>query len=394
MRARDQPGVSFTFGSSSATLVPGDVALAALAVTSAVILVRRPPRGITALLAAAVIFCLLVLATAAANGGGPFVSAVKLVELAALGLGAIALVRAEADLEALVDILLLFTVAAGIFGIWQFVTGGGGRQASFLGEHDFAALATLPLLYGLDLVIRRERPRRAAVAITAGAVGCILGAALASLLGFYLGTIALLTVAVMLHRLRLRPFTVTAIVVLCVTAGTLSLRSGALGFLQVLAGKQETRPAEFAGSWSQRLIYTYVDWRVFVDHPVLGTGWYPLLPPSQFDRYLPAARRRFSDQPPGYFPPAGRPFIPQQSFDQVAAELGLVGLTTFLGLLGLAAHSALRVARKTALPAAWLAATIGALAGEALYGGTPLTATVWLILGICAASVPLHEMHR
>jgi hypothetical protein len=385
VRARDQPGVSFSFGATSASLVPGDLLLAALFVTAAVILVRRRDREPAPLLAAAAIFSLLVLSTAVANGSGPFVSAVKLVELTALGLGAIALVRTDADFEAVVDILLLFTIAACAVGLWKFVSGGGGRQGSFLGEHDFAALATLPLLYGLDLAIRDIRHRRAAIAIVAGGIGCVLGAALASLLGLYLGTIVLIVAAAAQHRLRVRSVVVTAIVVLLVTAGTLSLRAGALGFLQVFAGKHPSHPGQYSASWSQRLIYTYVDFKVFLDHPVLGTGWYPLLPPSRFDRYLPETRRRFSDQPVRYLPPADRPFVPQQTFDQVPAELGLIGSAAFLAVFVLAGRATVRAARRTALPAAWLAATIGAVAGEALFGGTPLTAIVWLILGICAA---------
>ena len=88
--------------------------------------------------------------------------------------------------------LLLFTIAADIVGVVQFVRARGGRQASFLGEHDFAALATLPLLYGLALLFDGRRRRRArGCAIVAGGVGCILGAALASLLGLYLGVAAL-----------------------------------------------------------------------------------------------------------------------------------------------------------------------------------------------------------
>ena len=381
VRSRDQPGASVSFGGTSATIVPGDVALAVLFVVSVAVLARRAVAGMWWILAPAVAFCALVVATAAANGSAPLVAGVKLVELAALGLGALALVREPGDLESVVDVLLLFTLAADAIGIVKFVGGGGGRQSSFLGEHDFAALASLPLLYGLVLVHRRERPARAAVAIVAGAVGCVLGAALASLLGFYLGTAALLLV--LRRGLSLRPLLVTAVVVACVTAGTLTIRAGALGFLQSWFGKPPSRPGQYAASWSQRLIYTYVGFKVFVDHPVLGTGWYPLLPPSEFDRYLPAARRRFSDQPANYFPPPNEPFIPQQTFDQVPAELGVVGSAALLGLLA----AAVRAVRRQPLAAAWLAVAVGAAAGEALFGGTPLTAVVWLVLGLCGAGV-------
>ena len=89
--------------------------------------------------------------------------------------------------------LLLFTIAADTVGVVRFVENAGGRQASFLGEHDFAALATLPLLYGIASVLREIVHGVRALAIVAGGVGCVLGAALASLVGFYLGAPALVS---------------------------------------------------------------------------------------------------------------------------------------------------------------------------------------------------------
>jgi hypothetical protein len=396
VRARNQPGVDVSVGSTSAHVVPEDAVLAALLVTSVVVLRRRrPARSMLLPLAAAVVFTALVVGTGAANGTTTAVSSVKLAELAVLGLGIFALVRTDDAVEAVVDVLLLFTVAADIVGVVKFVTGGGGRQSSFLGEHDFAALATLPLLHGFVLSVAGRRPGRAAVAIVAGAVGCILGAALASLLGLYLGALVLVVVAAVQRSLRLRALLVIAATVAAVTAGTLTIRAGDLGFLQSWFGKPATRPGQYASSWSQRLVYTYVGGRVFLDHPLLGTGWYPLLPPSTFDRYLPAARRRFPDQPPNYFPPANEPYIPQQTYDQVLYELGIVGGVTFLALLVGLGSAAARAARARALlPATWLAASIGALAGEGLFGGTPLVATFWITAGVCVALAARAEAAR
>jgi hypothetical protein len=384
IRARDQPGVDVGFGNTTATMVPADLALAALAVVALVTLVRHGiPRQTYAALAFALAFCLLIVVSAATNGATAFVSGAKVSELAALGLGTFALVRTRDQLEAIVDVLLLFTVAADVVGLVKFIDGGGGRQASFLGEHDFAALATLPLLYGLALVLEQRRTRRAVIAIVAGSVGCILGAALASLLGLYLGTAALLVVGALRRRLQLQAVAVSALVLVVVTAGTLAIRAGDLGFLQSWFGNPPSRPGQYASSWSQRLIYAYVGGRIFVDHPLLGTGWYGELPPGQFVRYLPAARRRFSDQPANYFPPPDRDFIPQQTFDQVLYELGVVGAAALLGLLAALGRACARARGALApLPAAWLAASIGALAGEGFFGGTPLAASFWLVAGV------------
>ena len=46
---------------------------------------------------------------------------------------------------------------------------------------------------------------------------------------------------------------------------------------------------------------------------MLGTGWEGELPPSDYAQYVPAARERFPDQPPHYFPPEDGTLIPQLS---------------------------------------------------------------------------------
>ena len=71
-------------------------------------------------------------------------------------------------------------------------------------------------------------------------------------------------------------------------------------------------------------------------------------------------------------------------------ELGLVGAAIFLVLAGLAAwRAAVTTRRRSAdaayVPAGWLASLAGALAGAALFGGSPLTAIFWLTLGVVAA---------
>lgn len=386
LRARSQPSVTVHLGAASASVVPADLLLLALAVVALVTLSRDRPKSGIAVAVTGLALGALIVATGAANGSTAFVAAGKLTELAAVGLGVAALIRTPTQLEALVDVLILLTLAADVVGLERFVSGGGGRQASFLGEHDFAALAALPLLYGLTLIADRPTTR-AWIAVVVGGIGCLLGAALASLLGLYLGAAVLLLVNLAYRKLQLRQVTVTVAVLGVVTAGTLVLRANDLGFLQSWFGKPASRPGQYASSWSQRLIYAYIGGRVFLAHPFLGTGWYGNLPPRTFVAYLPDARRRFSDQPVRYFPPADKPFVPQQTFDQILYELGLVGAAVFVAFLAAIGRAAIRSARSgagalRALPAAWLGATIGALAGEGLFGGTPLAATLWLVAGV------------
>jgi hypothetical protein len=70
----------------------------------------------------------------------------------------------------------------------------------------------------------------------------------------------------------------------------------------------------------------------------------------------------------------------------------------FLLVVGATIRSAARTARAWPreddellgyLPAAWTGAIAGALAGGALFGGTPLAALFWLTLGTVAATASL-----
>jgi hypothetical protein len=333
------------------------------------------------------------------NGAGAIVAAGRLLELGLLGLGAAVLVERREQLWLLVATLVAGTTVAVAVGLVGFVADPGARQGSFLGEHDLAALSSLSLSLGLAALYARHRlDRLPLLAGIAGALGIVLGAALASLLGLYLAALAVVAVAAWRRSLTARALLVTALVVGAVTAGTLAQRSGELGFLRFLAQEEEERPGEFAASWSQRLIFAYVGLRVFEENPVVGTGWYPNLPPSEYARFLPDARERFSDQPARYFPPARGEFIPQQAPDQVLYELGLVGAALFLLVAGATIRSAARTARAWPreddelagyLPAAWTAAIVGAVAGSALFGGTPLAALFWLMLGTVAAAAVL-----
>jgi hypothetical protein len=388
LRARDLPALHVTFGGSQASITPADAAVGVLLVVAAVALARERFRGMLPVLAVSALFCLVLLGTAAHNGSSAFISGVKVCELAGLGLGAAAFIRTRSDLRALLEIFVAVAVVADAYGLWQFLQNAGGRQPSFLGEHDYAAMATLPLVSGLAGLFDDVRSKRAWTATLAGGIGCILGAALASLVGVYLGVVALLWLVRERRRFAIAPVLATLGTLAVITSATLVLRAGSLGFLQSWFGKPPSRPGQYASSWSQRLIYAYIGERIFVDHPLLGTGWWSNLPPKEFVPYLPDAHRRFSDQPLRYFPQRDAEFIPQQTYDEVLYELGVVGGVSFLAMLIGFGRSAVRAARRgtellvAATPIAWFAVMLGALAGEAFFGGIAVAALFWLVGGV------------
>jgi hypothetical protein len=398
-RAADLPGVDIVVGGSSVTVVPTDIVLLALAVglVARIARARHYPRGAVALTACAGALAALIVLTGAANGTTALITSVKLVELATLLVASVVLVERVEHLWIVVVVLVGVTTVAVVWGVVGWAQNPGSRQASFLGEHEFAALSTASLVVGLAALHGRHRLGRLPLfAGIVGALGITLGAALASLLGLYIAGAVLVALGAARGGLRLRPVVVTVLVALSVTAGTYALRGSDFGFLhQWLAPAKNAQPGQYAGSWSQRLIFSYIGGRVFLSHPVLGTGWWGELPPSEYARYLPDARARFPDQPPRYFPRANGTFIPQQTYDQVLYELGLVGAAALLAVAVAGVRDAARAGRHWPrangdeiagyLPSGWLASLGGALAGEALFGGSPMAALFWLTLGLVAA---------
>lgn len=388
LRARDLPSLELGLAGTDVDVTVADVALLATAALALVRLRTRVPWTVVA----AAGFGALVLLSAIPNGATAVVSAGKLVELGALTLGAGAFLVTRERLQTLLVVVIAFGAAATAWGLFGFLTSDRGRQASFIGEHDLAALATLALAVGLARVHgRRGNPGPLAIAgLVVGVLGVVLGASLASLIGVYLASAVIAAVSRRHGELRWTAALLTLAVAGATTAGTFALRHGDFGFIQSWFGPPPETPGEYAASWSQRLIFSYVGGRIFLDEPVLGTGWHGLLPPDEFARYLPDARERFADQPPHYFPPADGVFVPQQAYDQVLYELGLVGAAVFLVLAAVAGWRAVVTTRRRSVdgayvPAGWLASIGGALAGAALLGGSPLTALFWLALGVVAA---------
>ena len=394
-RATAQASVTFTGLGTEITLTATDLAFLLLAACIAVRLLGKAklPEPARALTLAAAAFSAWLVLSSALNGVEPFVGAVKLLEYAVVALGAVLFVQHRWQLWALVGLVVGITSFAVVEALYDSGFDLGYRLSSYMGPHELAAIGTLSLSYGAASLFtgRREVPWLPWIALVAGAAATVLGAALASLVGMYLAFAAVTALAAARRSIRWPVVAAVTAIAVAVTAGALSMREGDLGFVQ---GGNTALSAERAGGWSQRLIYAYIGGRVFLANPVLGTGWYGELPPSEYARFLPDARRTFPDQPPRYFPRADQDFIPQQTYDQILFQLGLLGAALFLILAALAVRTAVQVGLRwphggqseTAayLPAAWLAAIAGALAGEALFGGIAIATFFWLVLGVVA----------
>jgi O-Antigen ligase len=397
-RSRQLPQVEVALGGADLDIGPADVGLALTAVLALVRLRTLRTLPSPWLLAASFLFAALVVVSSLPNGATAVTAALKLAGLSALTLGAVAFLRTRRELAVLTGALAVFVTLAAGWALVEFVAGGGGRQGSFVGEHDLAALGTMSVAAGLACLYARPGavPRLALVGLVAGAVAVTLGASLAGLIGVYLAAAALAALAAVRRSLRLPAVAASLAVAVAVTAGTWAIRGGEFSFLNSWFGPPPETPGQYAASWSQRLIFAYIGGRVFLDNPVLGTGWHGILPEEEFARFLPDARERFSDQPPHYFPTPETGLIPQQTYDQVLFELGLVGLGVLAATSLLALRSAIVAGKRwprsgvfeeqAFIPLAWFASLVGVLAGAALFGGSPIAAIFWLTLGVAAAA--------
>jgi hypothetical protein len=411
IRSIDQPSFTVEVAGSEITFVLADVALAVLAGFCLHRLLGSGslPRPARALAIAATAFSAWLFLSSAANGATAVIAAAKLLEYGVLALGFVLFVRRRLQLWLLVGVLVAFTAVAVAYGVLAFFDAPfvesrfpGRRQPSFLGEHDLAGLSTMTVAVALAALFapRHRLGRLPLVAGIAGGIGVVLGAAVAGLLGLYLAVGAILAVGAARKVATKRAVVVTLAVTAAITIGVLSLRSGDLGAFLRSVGIGEKREDTFgnAASWNERLIDAYIGGRIFLDNPIVGTGWHGELPPEEYVRFLDDARARFPDQPSTYFP-SEKVFIPQQTYDQVLYELGIVGALLFLVLAFVAVRTAVRVARTwprgdpdeaaAYLPAAWVAALAGGLSGAALFGGIPLAAIFWITIGVTAVAPSL-----
>jgi hypothetical protein len=207
IRSIDQPSFTLELGGSEVTFVLADAALAVLGAFCLQRLLGRGslPRPARALAIAAAAFSAWLFLSSAANGADAVVAAAKLLEYGILALGFVLFVRRRLQLWLLVGVLVAFTVVAVGYGLLGFFDAPfvesrfpGRRQPSFLGEHDLAALSTMTLAVGLAVLFtpNHRLGRLPLVATIAGAVGVVLGAAVAGLLGLYLAVGAIVAVAV------------------------------------------------------------------------------------------------------------------------------------------------------------------------------------------------------
>jgi hypothetical protein len=323
------------------------------------------------------------------------VTAAKFVEYALLAPAAALLVRTREDLQVFGVMLVAWSALATTVALLQlagldlFGTSDPGRQRSFLGHHDFAALSGATLLLGLASFVLEDRALR--VALAAGAIGLILAAPLAGVLGLALGVGSLLVLARRLHPYPIRRALASVAVVVLVAAGTLAMRSETLtDFLRFLSTDEDTTQIE---SYSQRTLLLYIGGRIFLDHPLIGVGLRGSEEPAAFEPYLEDARNRFPTAAEAAFPSTQNKWGVQSLYVQTLADLGVVGGALLLALLA-AAFALARRATTTApgvIGLVWLLLCVGLWGAQGLVAGVPLAALTWLAVGFLVSGSATAE---
>ena len=346
---RYNPDVSIAAGSTSVSIALSDVAVLVI-IAAAARAARRfgiEPlrRGGWTLVGAAALIALVFVATLAGpilTDGYPLarslVSAAKFAEYGALAVAVPLIVRRRADALAVAVALTAVASLAALVGILQIIglignldnVPAGRRMPSFVGYHDFAALAGATLGIAIAVIAlgkwRRLRTLGAAAA-GAGVIGVVIAGAMTTVLALLLaGALALIFMVARKTFSAARALAIGGLL-LAITLGTLSLRSGDVADFVGFLGKQDEASGDIQ-SYSQRTVLAYIGLKIFLDHPLTGVGWQASELPVNFEPHLDAARARFPEVSEEALPSDRHRFGIQNAYVQAAADLGIVGLLT------------------------------------------------------------------
>jgi O-antigen ligase len=338
-------------------------------------------------------------------------TALKFAEYVVLALAVPLLVRTRADLRFVLGVLIVWAAAASAVAVLQFLGvvrefrgyRPGQREPSFLGYHDFAALAGATTAIALAWIalgpVAALRRGLLWTATVAGVVGVVLSGALAGFLGVTAAAGAVALLAARRHVLTASRVGGLAVVVGVTGVGVLSLRAANIeSFLRFIGVERAIDDEDFGGeSYVQRLALGYIGGRIFLDNPVLGVGWQATSEEWTFGPYLDDARERYPKLPEEALPSPEHPWGVQNAYLQAAAELGVGGAAAFLAALlvplALAWRAAVRAvaAADAAVPLLWLLVTMGIWLGLGIVAGIPLVGLHWIAVGLAiaaAAGVP------
>ncbi len=330
-----------------------------------------------------------------------FVTAGEWCEYALLAPAVPLLVRRRADALLTLSALVAWTVIATVVGVLQWAGwniaagwGQGRREPSFLGTHDFAALAGMTLGVGMIALLWGVSGRLRTVAwvgVVSGVIGFVLGGATSGVAGLVCAAVVAVLVAVR-RGLARRAALVGAIgATLLGTLGVVALRSGDFGQFFSFLGVRHTSAAAAKNieTYPQHTVLAYIGLRIWLHHPIAGAGFEASKEFATYGRELPAAHKRFPKVSPLSFPSSTRSYGIQDLYVQALADLGVIGFALLVALFAagiwLGLKAALRAPPATAfaalLGAFWLVMSLGFWGTQDFVAGIPIDAVTWLAFG-------------
>jgi O-antigen ligase len=325
------------------------------------------------------------------------VSALKFCEYATLAPAVALLVPQLRNAYLPLRALVVWGVAATGWGVLQYAGlvhqflghRPAEREPSFLGYHDFAALSGALLVLGFVTIALGDDNlldrRWADIAVVAGGLGIVVSGAMTAVIGIWL---ALAAVGLVAHRrwlLTRRTAAGLVVAALLVTLGTAGMRGTALKDFAAFLGLARNPTPGAVESYSQRTVLGYIGLKIFLTEPVTGVGYLASSEEFAYGPELPAAHRRFPDQPDQAFPSTENPWGVQNFFVQTLADLGVLGFGVLAVLFGAALWIGVRGAASSSLAlvgVAWLLVAAGLWNGLGIVPGIPLAALTWLGFGL------------
>jgi hypothetical protein len=415
LHVRYQPGVSLPFGG---TFKLQDAAVLAVVLAALVTLRReggsRLRAGRSIWIAAVLLLAWIVAATAyPVARATPYawrthlVTAGEFVEYALLAPAVPLLVRRRVDALFVLGVVVVWAAAAAGVGVLQVAGadilhawGAGHRQPSFVGSHEFGALAAMSIGVAAVGLFWRAANGRVGIALwtalAVGAAGFLLDASSSSIAGIVPAALVAGGVAGRRRLVRGRWLALAVAIAVAASGAVVALRAKDFNQFLRFAGVRATHPSTThdVQTYSERTLLAYIGLKVWARHPVIGAGWQATLEPATVDPVLPAAHRRFPDVAAAGFPTRQHEYGIQLLYVQTLSDLGIVGLLLLLGLLASALVLGLRTAlRAPPEPAAaatlgvfWLVLALGLFVGIGLVAGLPTDALFWLSLGAIAAA--------
>jgi O-antigen ligase len=322
-----------------------------------------------------------------------------MIEYALLAPSVVLLLRRRVDVDRFLYVFVGWALAAALWGVLMFLAvvddpegpRPGQREVSFLGHQDYGTFTGAALAIGFSAVALAIRPRLAAVAITAGALGVILDASVFVYLGCLLATAAVVWIGRRAGTLTLRRGLVLGAVMIVVGSGVYVLRgSDVTNYLSFLGiSKKHTNVAGHVETGSQRALLLWIGYQMWKDHPILGLGFER----SNFDYkpYLPAARKKFPDQPPEAFPAPSHRWGVQNFWLELLSDTGVVGFVLGVATFVTGIVVALRQARKPSFLAlsagGFILVAAGAWNAVGIIAGIPMDAVTWIGFGLAGVAL-------